>query len=293
MIKDLADLHHPISESFILPHTPEEWEKYKLSEEQVSNFHEYGYLSGIKLLEEDQVDQLNKELEEISDPDHPGHHLFYEFHSNESKDPNGVLFHSLGHWRIAKGFHDVLWNPLFLMAASQMLENKSIRFWHDQLFCKPAKHGGVVAWHQDYSYWTRTVAMQHLTCWVALDDATTENGCIHYVPKSHKWGLLDKPELAGDMEGLFHYLSDEQKDEFNPIPIELKKGYATFHHPLMVHGSFKNNSSYSRRAFVLNVFVDGTLSNTNEELLNGVPPIPKGGKIEGKFFPLLFEKKGF
>jgi ectoine hydroxylase-related dioxygenase (phytanoyl-CoA dioxygenase family) len=141
--------------------------------------------------------------------------------------------------------------------------------------------------------WTRTVAMQHLTCWVGLDDATTENGCLHYIPKSHKWGLLDKTELSGDMEGLFRSLSEEQKAEFNLVPIELKKGYATFHHPLMVHGSYKNNSLYSRRAFVLNVFVDGTLSNTNEELLNGVPAIPKGEKIEGKFFPLLFERKGF
>lgn len=288
--QDLAELHHPVSKIFEQPRTPEEWGKYKLSKEQVSHFHEYGYLSGIKLLEEDQVEQLRKELEDISDAAHPGHDLFYEFHSNESKDPNAVLFHSLGHWRITKGFHDALWNPAFLMAASQLLEEKSVRFWHDQLFCKPAKHGGVVAWHQDYSYWTRTIAMQHLTCWVGLDDATVENGCLHYIPKSHRWGLLDKPELAGDMEGVLDYLTEEQRAEFKPEPIELKKGYATFHHPLMVHGSYKNNSPYSRRAFVLNVFADGTISNSDEELLNGVPPIPKGEKIQGKFFPLLFER---
>lgn len=291
MIKDLADFHYPISNNLVLPQNAQEWEKYELSNEQISFFHENGFLSGIKLLEVEQVEELKRELEEISDPEHPGNHLFYEFHSNESKDPNAVLFHSLGHWRITTGFHDVLWNPSFLMAASQILGNKSIRFWHDQLFCKPAKHGGVVAWHQDYSYWTRTVAMQHLTCWVGLDDASTENGCLHYVPKSHKWGLLDKPELAGNMENLLQYLTDEQKAEFQPVPIELKKGYATFHHPLMVHGSYQNNSANSRRAFVLNVFADGTLSNTNEELLKGIPPILKGSKIQGKFFPLLFDRK--
>lgn len=290
-VQDFAEIHHPISDIFEQPQKPEDWEKYKLSPEQVLHFQEYGYLSGIKILDEYQVEQLRKELEEITDPAHPSHDLFYEFHSNESKDPNAVLFHSLGHWRITKGFHDVLWNPAFLMAASQLLGNKSVRFWHDQLFCKPAKHGGVVAWHQDYSYWTRTIAMQHLTCWVGLDDATTENGCLHYIPKSHKWGLLDKPELAGDMEGVLDYLTEEQKAEFKPVPIELKKGYATFHHPLMVHGSYKNNSPYSRRAFVLNVFADGTISNTNDELLKGVPPIPKGDKMQGKFFPLLFERK--
>ncbi|MDC6388637.1 phytanoyl-CoA dioxygenase family protein [Maribacter sp. PR1] len=287
-IRDLAERHSLISNLFDLPSTQEEWEPYKLNKDQVSHFNEYGFLSDIKLLDDKQIQQLQKELDEIMDPLHPAHPLFYEFHSNESKDENSLLFHSLGHWRITVGFHDVLWNPAFIMAAHQLLGNKSVRFWHDQLFYKPAEHGGVVAWHQDYSYWTRTVAMQHLTCWTGLDDATTENGCLYYVPKSHKWGLLDAPELAGDMNGLLDYLSEEQKKEFNPVPIPLKKGYATFHHPLMVHGSYENKSKRPRRAFVLNVFADGTVSNTNEELLKGVPPISKGQKMEGKFFPLLY-----
>lgn len=287
-VKDFADYHHPVSTIFKQPTSKEEWDQYKLSEDQVAYFHEYGHLSGIKLLEEWQVETLNSELQEITDPEHPANPLFYEFHSNESKNPDAVLFHSLGHWRISQGFHDVLWNPAFLMAASQLLGNRAVRFWHDQLFCKPARHGGVVAWHQDYSYWTRTIAMQHLTCWVGLDDATMENGCLQYIPKSHHWGLLDKPELAGDMNGIMACLTDEQKAEFTPLPIELKKGYATFHHPLLVHGSYENKSEWSRRAFVLNVFADGVVSNTNDELLKGVPVIKKGEKMQGKYFPLLF-----
>jgi ectoine hydroxylase-related dioxygenase (phytanoyl-CoA dioxygenase family) len=174
------------------------------------------------------------------------------------------------------------------MPACQLLGNRAVRFWHDQLFCKPAKHGGVVAWHQDYSYWTRTVAMQHLTCWTALDDASTENGCLQYIPGSHHWGLLSAPKLAGQMDGLREALTAGQKKEFKPVPVELKAGYATFHHPLMVHGSYENKSERARRAFVLNVFADGTLSNTDEVLLEGVPQIPKGERMKGKFFPLLF-----
>lgn len=273
--------------------TPETWERYKLSDEQVAFFEEQGYLTNVRLLDDQQVDQLNKELDEIKDPKHPGHHLFYEFHSNESANPDAVLFHSLGHWRITPGFHDVLWNPAFVVAASQLLGNKAVRFWHDQLFCKPARHGGVVAWHQDYSYWTRTKPMQHLTCWVGLDDVSTENGCVYYVPGSHRWGLLDKPEIAGDMEGIRAFLSDSQKTEFkNKVPAEMKRGYATFHHPLMMHGSYENTSSRPRRAFVLNVFADETRSDTDQELLHGVPVINKGKKMEGQFFPLLFDPAG-
>ncbi len=288
-VTDLSKHHQPVSDLFKWPANASEWDKYRLSEEQVHFFNEYGYVSNIKLLEDWQIEQLKQELADIYNPGHPGNSLFYQFASNESSDPDSVLFHALGAWRITKGFHDILWNPAFLMAASQLLRDQPVRFWHDQLFCKPALHGGVVAWHQDYSYWTRTIPLQHLTCWVGLDDATTENGCLYYVPYSQHWGLLDKPELAGDMDGLMDYLSDEQKEEFKPVPIELKKGYASFHHPLMVHGSYANRSSSARRAFVLNVFADGTLSNSDDTLLPGTPQIKKGEKVQGQFYPLLFD----
>lgn len=151
-VKDLADYHELVSDLFKQPKSREEWEQYRLTDEQVAHFHDYGYLAGIKLLEDDQIKVLRRQLTEVMDSKHPAHHLFYEFHSNESEDSDSVLFHSLGQWRIASGFHDILWNPAFVMAAHQLLENKPVRFWHDQLFYKPARHGGVVAWHQDYSY---------------------------------------------------------------------------------------------------------------------------------------------
>src|SRR6476620_1156193 len=199
---DLSKFHGLITDLFSSPSSKKEWEKYKLTDEQVHFFHENGYLAGVKMLEEDQVERLRKELVILSNTNHPGHNLFYEFHSNESTDPTTILFHALGAWRITGGFHDVLWNPRFLVSASQLLGNKPVRFWHDQLFHKPAKKGGVVAWHQDYSYWTRTKPMSHLTCWCALDDATIENGCLQYIKGSQRWGLLPKPVIAGDLHGI-------------------------------------------------------------------------------------------
>ena len=175
------------------------------------------------------------------------------------------------------------------MAASQLLGG-AVRFWHDQLFCKPAKHGGVVAWHQDYSYWTRTQPMAHLTCWIGLDDSTRDNGCLLYVPGSHRWPLLPVTGLAGDMEAIRAVLNDEQWRQFqNPATIELKKGECSFHHPLMVHGSYANRTDRPRRATVINVIRDGVKSASNEPPLAGVPPVPTGQSMGGQFFPLLFD----
>ncbi len=288
MVEDLSRRHDLVGDLLAPSRSPSEWERYRLRDEQVSFFHEQGYLSGVRILNDEQVDRLRAELQELFDPKHPGNDLFHEFHSNESPDPSRVLFHALGAWRIQPGFHDLLWHPAFMVPASQLLGG-AVRFWHDQLFCKPAHHGGVVAWHQDYSYWTRTEPMAHLTCWIGLDDATRDNGCLHYVPGSHRWQLLPITGLTGDMHAIQNVLSPQQKANFQPVAIEMKKGEAAFHHPLMVHGSYENRTDRPRRATVLNVFRDGVVSNTNTPLLQGVPVVAKGQKVEGQFFPLLFD----
>jgi len=131
--------------------------------------------------------------------------------------------------------------------------------------------------------------MAHLSCWIGLDDSTQENGCVYYVPGSHRWNLLPRADFANDMNAIVSALTPEQKREFKPVPIELKQGECSFHHPLMVHGSYGNRSDRARRAIVLNVFRDGVVSASASPPLEGVPPIPAGERMGGQFFPLLFE----
>lgn len=287
MAADLSLRHDLVGDLFSVPRSEAEWDQYRLTDEQVASFHENGYLAGVRMLDDEQVERLRTELTDLFDPAADGNELFYEYHTNESADPDRVLFHALGAWRIKPGFHDILWNPRFTMAASQLLGGP-VRFWHDQLFCKPAKDGGVVAWHQDYSYWTRTVPMAHLTCWIGLDDATADNGCLQYIPKSHTWNLLPITGLAGKMDAIRKVLSDEQMAAFDkPVAIELKKGECAFHHPLLIHGSQENRTERPRRATVINVVRDGVRSASDELLLKGVPKVSQGEPIAGQFFPLL------
>lgn len=288
MSEDLSRYSHPISSIFGEARTAEDWDKYRLSDEQVAFFHENGYIKNIRILTDEQIEILRGELDRLMDPACPGRSLFHEYHSNESTDPDRVLFHALGAWRVMPSFHDLLWNPAFLVPAAQLLGGP-VRFWHDQLFCKPAQHGGVVAWHQDYSYWTRTTPLAHLTCWIGLDDSTKENGCLNYVPGSHKWRDLPKPVLTGEMDAIRTLLPEELRDKFHPVPIEMVKGQGSFHHARTMHGSGANDTSKPRRATVINVFRDGVMSNSGEPLLAGIPAIPNGEKIGGQFFPLLID----
>ena len=288
MSNDLSTRHQLISDLFQWPNDQADWNSLRLTGDQIGFYRENGYLAGVRVLTDEQVEALRAEIDELTDPHHPGRSLFYEYNSNESTNPNTILFHALGAWRVKAGLHDALWNPRFVMPAAQLLDGP-VRFWHDQIFYKPARHGGVVAWHQDYSYWTRTTPMAHLSCWIGLDDSTVENGCVHYVPRSHKWHLLPRTGLANDMNSIQSVLTEAQKAEFRPVPIELKRGEASFHHPLMIHGSYENRTERPRRAVVINVFVDGVVSASDDPPLEGVPAIPKGSPMNGQFFPLLFD----
>lgn len=291
-VEDLGQVHEALTRLFPLPQTVEEWEPFVLSADRVEAFERDGFIHGIPLLNELQVDALTAELAEIADPGHEGAEYFYEYNSNESKTPGAVLFHALGAWRVRPAFHDVLWNPAFLMAAYQLL-GEGFRLFHDQVFAKPARHGGVVAWHQDYSYWSWTKPMAHLTCWMALDDVDVSNGCLYYVPGSHRWGLLDRTDLGGDMDAIRGELDSDQIEAFERrAPIEMVRGEASFHHPLLVHGSYENKSDGPRRATLINVFADGVRSNMSPDAqpgTEGYPHVPFGERMGGPLYPLLLD----
>ena len=56
--------------------------------------------------------------------------------------------------------------------------------------------------------------MAHLTCWIGLDESTRDNGCVHYVPGSHRWDLLPITGLAGNMDAINEVLSPAQWEQF-------------------------------------------------------------------------------
>jgi ectoine hydroxylase-related dioxygenase (phytanoyl-CoA dioxygenase family) len=273
-----------------------ELRKYELTQAQLDFYDANGYVQGIRVLSDAQVAQLLDEtkklmnLDDANDADDAERRkLFYEYHANETGTPDAVLFHCLGHWRISEGFHDVVFAESLCVPASQLLHGR-VRFWHDQLFCKPPATGACVAWHQDYSYWTRTFPMNHLTIHIALDEQSPSNGCLHYIPGSHRWPLLPiTTRHFNDMDSIKTLLNDEQLAQWKPVPMLLKPGEAAFHHPLIVHGSFGNRSAHQwRRAAVVNYFADGTRSN-GEMLLDGVPCIQPDHPLDGSFFPLVFD----
>ena len=120
-----------------------------------------------------------------------------------------------------------------------------IKLFDDQLFMKSSAHGSRKNYHQDSnsSVMSKYVPHSLVSCWAALDDATVENGCLWFIPGSHKWGRIaverereiEKQAFAGALE--------------NEVPIELKAGDCSFHHSLLMHCSQANRSTTRRRGY--------------------------------------------
>ncbi len=84
MSDDLSTRHDLVGNGF---QVPDDLSPFRLSEDQVAFFHENGYLAGVRVLTDAQVELLRGELAEFFEPDHPGRDLWYEYHTNESTDP--------------------------------------------------------------------------------------------------------------------------------------------------------------------------------------------------------------
>ena len=123
----------------------------------------------------------------------------------------------------------------------------SIMLYSDQVFLKPAYCGSEKPLHQDNSYFKVTPNSCGVTCWMAIDDATVENGCMHYIPGTHKLGLVkhkaikDTPHLVPDVD---FKLNEE-------VAVPIPAGACIFHHLLTMHSSKANRSPHSRRAWAL------------------------------------------
>ena len=282
----LERAHRPVGSGF--PDPEKDRHLHALHEEQVRFFHEQGYVKGGCVLDPGQIAALRDGLEEIRTGQNPRVAELYEIDEDYRRDPEHNVFHFLGAWLIDEMFHDLLWHPAITVKAAQLLGVPRPRFWHDQVFYKPKGHPGVVTWHQDYSYWTRAYPAGHVTCWVGLDDATLENGCLQYVPGSHRWGLLPRISLTKDMDAVKAFLEPAQAAAFRPEPMILRAGECLFHHSHTVHGSYGNRSDEPRRAVVLNFMKPDTRCADGEKpLLSAVPLIPNGAIIEGHHFPIL------
>ncbi len=150
----------------------------------------------------------------------------------------------------AQDWLDYARNPAILNLVSQLI-GPDIILWGSQVFCKPPVVGKAIPWHQDGQYWPiRPIA----TCsvWIALDDATPENGCMRYIPGSHAGGSIYRHRINESKDVVLNQeVEPSQFDESTARDDALKAGQFSLHDVYLIHGSNANRSTRRRAGFVV------------------------------------------
>jgi phytanoyl-CoA hydroxylase len=110
------------------------------------------------------------------------------------------------------------------------------------LFNKPAQVGEAVNLHQDLPYYPYLGDDDLVTCWTALDDVDSGNGCLEYLPGSHRSRITHR--RTGAQQRL--KIEPADVDVARLVPMPLKAGEGVVHHGLTVHRSAANRSGRPR-----------------------------------------------
>ena len=132
------------------------------------------------------------------------------------------------------------------LQAAQNLMGEDMALDFDMLINKAPHTNAPTPWHQDEAYWIKMPDKRAVSCWVALDQSTKENGAMWFVPTSHQ------KELRMHIQKIEGGPLQCEANEAEADCVELEAGSCSFHHGRTVHYSRGNSTSTNRRAFILN-----------------------------------------
>jgi ectoine hydroxylase-related dioxygenase (phytanoyl-CoA dioxygenase family) len=248
-----------------------------LSERQISDFRRDGYLKFGPAISPNEVESLRSALdrtiaEELSgqfEGERPPEFAFGHSRKGQELGADRAIHQFVNIWKVAPEFRAVLSNTTIVEAVRELMSVDRVRLWHDQVISKPPGENKLFACHHDFYFWPLDRPTM-VTCWLALDDATPENGCMHVVPGSHRdpryqpvdCDLSADIHLApaqmgqGEPASLYDEVRASQPEQTVPVP--LKAGESMFHHCLNYHLTPQNRTERQRRAFVMIFMPDGT-----------------------------------
>lgn len=209
-----------------------------LSAEELERFHRDGFVGPFTLCEPDEVGALRDKFAAIFNPD-----------DREDAVP-GMIARLNSDMQLGFGrHHDFRW--LFDIANSPAIKGRvesilgeNLLLWRTMFFNK-GPGSGAVPWHQDFDDW-ELEPMVVTSCWLAIDEASLENGCVELIPGSHR-KVYQMVKTEGHILDGFPRMSDpDQFDDSNVVPMELKPGQFFLFNERVLHRSQPNDSDKQR-----------------------------------------------
>lgn len=239
-----------------------------LSDRQIASFHDHGFLAIDGLLSAAEVETMRGLYDQIFEARagrEAGDH--FDLAGTDEEGAPAVLQQILNPSRYAPAFDTLSCVRDALAAATQLL-GPGAEAQGNHAILKPAGMGAATPWHQDESYWNPELAYNALSVWIPLQEATLENGCMHFIPGSHRLEVLPHHPINHDPR--VHGLEvDGAIDAARAVACPLPAGGATFHLARTLHYAGENRTDAPRRAYIM---------------MFGTPPAPYPGE---RRFPWL------
>jgi Phytanoyl-CoA dioxygenase (PhyH) len=205
-----------------------------LSPAQVESYARDGFLSPVAALTREQAAQYRQKLEAFEQT--VGGPL--------TSDATDARYRSRTHILLA-WVHGLARHPAILDAVEGVI-GPNILVYTSTWFIKEPESPAIAAWHQDATYFGLR-PYEHVTAWLALTDATAENGCMEFLPGSHRKGQL--PHRAGVVAASVNRAGQAVVGAIDDAPAvhaPLRAGEFSLHHTLCLHRSQPNRSAERR-----------------------------------------------
>jgi phytanoyl-CoA hydroxylase len=225
-----------------------------LDEEQVRFFVEQGYLVVPDLMDAGELEELKREIVVVARDHYKRENsTVVSEDADDSEVLKSILCIHQPHF-VSPIIEKYVRHPKICGILSQITGahlpwwDGSVKCMQSMYFVKPPEFQGQ-AWHQDEIY-IPTRDRSLIGAWIAVDDATQENGCLWIVPGSHKTGYLysqrehDNPDEFDSAPESYGF------DESDEVPVEVKAGTLVFFNGYLLHRSRKNRSDIYRRVLV-------------------------------------------
>ena len=208
-----------------------------LSSNQLKQYEENGFISPINIFTEEKAQEIRKEIELI-----------------ENKIPEELEKSGRYNAHLISPLLDEVTHNSKILDAVQSLIGENILVCGTTLFIKNPNEKGFVSYHQDAKY-IGLEPYNWVTAWVAITDSNEENGCMRMWSGSHKNNLRDHDQKFNEGNLLTRGQTVENVPKNKTIPLILKAGQISLHHPTVVHGSDLNKSNDRRIGFVIQSYI--------------------------------------
>ena len=244
---------------------------YKISDEKINFYNINGFLIIDNFLTEDELETWRKIVSNAVKNRNgikiPGTKIKTGEDDGINSDANyfGKVFDQIINlWQTDEKVKELILDERIAEMAATLSGSDGIRPWHDQaLFKKP--WANPTAWHLDTPFWSFS-NRDALSIWIALDDATIENGCLHFIPGSHKETDFKNIGIGQNMDGIFEYYPQFRNTQ--PVAAPLKAGSCSFHNGLCIHAAGPNMTNGFRRAMTCAFMPDGSTFNGHQNILS-------------------------